>query len=577
MTRDITYDGIFYSENILWNNINWKYVYKDIKSLRERIFIASKNKDFKKLKNLQRLMISSKSNLLSSIRKITQFNQGKKTSGVDRKIYSTPEQRMELFVQLSNLSFNDWNPKPALRIEIPKPDGRIRPLGIPTITDRILQSVMVNALEPEWEAKFESSSYGFRPSRSVNDAINKIYVTLSKKKRLYVVDADISGCFDNISHDYLKSCISHFPGKHLIYKWLECGVLKDGIFIETEMGTPQGSAISPLLCNITLHGLEKEIGVKVVGDRSLVKGDKAFVRYADDFVILCTTASAAEQSMQNAMVALKKRGLEISEKKSKICELKDGFDFLGFNIRLLPRGRKVPISKVTMLSFKNQILVIKPSLKSIKNIKEKIKTNFIEYNSKSLKLLIDKINPIVRGWAQSKQSWHSTRSFRDLDHYIFNLQIRYAKRKHPNKSFSWIKNKYFIHMKNYGIDNKWVFHDKDCGKYMLQMKWYKFQRYVLVKNDCVPDDPSKRGYWKQRLKLLFDRKNINFTRKFDSNLAERQKHICPVCNQSLYNGEQLHRHHIIPRKLGGSDNPSNLTFIHSPCHYNLHFRNTSKN
>jgi len=229
-----------------WHQIDWNAENAAVKSLRQRIFVASRrNDDPKKVKNLQKLMLRSRANWLVSIRRVTQINRGRRTPGVDREIVTTPEERLDLFNWLETITLNDWTPPPTRRVEIPKGKGKTRSLGIPTIKDRVIQAIVKNALEPEWEAKFEPTSYGFRPGRSTHDAIRDCHAKLCHGTREWVLDADIKGAFDNISHDFLVEAIGHFPAKPLIQKWLKAGVMIDFNLKQTEAGTPQGGVITP--------------------------------------------------------------------------------------------------------------------------------------------------------------------------------------------------------------------------------------------------------------------------------------------------------------------------------------------
>ena len=286
-----------------WSQVNWGKVYKLIRNLQRRIFRAKKLGQWKQLRRLQKLLLKSYANLLESVRRITQNNQGKNTPGVDGEVIKTPEGRVKLV--------NNWvmpETKPTRRVFIPKSNGKKRPLGIPTIKDRVAQNIVKNYLEPEWEAVFEPNSYGFRAGRSCHDAIGQVFNKLSNNARnsnhRWILDADIKGCFDNLAHKSILKRIESVPRGDLIEKWMKAGYVYEGILNPSETGTPQGGVISPLLSNIGLHGLEaltkthnKKMGI---------------IRYADDFVITAKSKEELEEFIPRIKQWLSERGLEIS-------------------------------------------------------------------------------------------------------------------------------------------------------------------------------------------------------------------------------------------------------------------------
>lgn len=535
-----------------WNCVNWRKANKVVRRLRQRIFKATRSGNLKLVRNLQRLLMRSYSNILISVRKVTQINQGKNTPGVDKLLVKTPKARGILVDIL--IKFIPWKPYPTRRVYIPKANGKKRPLGIPSIIDRCLQAIVKNALEPYWEYLFEGSSYGFRPGRSTHDAIGKIYhLACPHRSKKWVVDADIKGCFDNIAHEPLMKAISNFPARKLINLWLKAGYMDKGVFYETEMGTPQGGIISPLLANIALHGLEKALGIKH-DHRAKLTSKRAIVRYADDFVVFCETKQDAEKSVTILQNWMKDRGLTLSDEKTKIVHLTQGFDFLGFNVR------QYPVSN-TKTGFK---LLIKPSKQTMQNVRNQLRQVWREHKSQNIEYLINKLNPIIRGIANYLRIGVSSEAFSHLDSWMHTREKRYANRMHPNKSDKWRQKRYWGRLNLDRMDN-WVFGSKESNKHLLKFMWFNIERHTQIKGTSSPDDPELRQYWIKREKSKF--KTLEPS---NQKIAKKQNYLCPVCHESLFNGETLHRHHITPRHQNGKNHIANLQLVHYYCHQQIH-------
>ncbi len=325
-------------EDLDWCSIDWASVEDDVRRLRQRIFTASRDGDLPKVRNLQKLMLRSRANALLSVRRVTELNAGRKTAGIDGAVVVTAPGKAFLAERVQRHGAS-WEPQPVKRVFIPKANGKQRPLGIPVIVDRALQAQVVSALEPEWEARFEPKSYGFRPGRGCHDAIEAIYKVARgpNPSRRWVLDADLAAAFDRIDHSHLLKSLDGFPAKGLIERWLKAGVVEKGRFAPTEEGTPQGGVVSPLLLNVALHGMEEAAGVRYrhagqMAGTTLV-GSPVVVRYADDLVAMCVSREQAEKVKTRLAAWLALRGLAFNEDKTRIVHLDDGFDFLGFNVR----------------------------------------------------------------------------------------------------------------------------------------------------------------------------------------------------------------------------------------------------
>ena len=539
-----------------WNDINWCRNRKLVRNLRQRIYRASRQRDHSKLRSLQRLMLKSRANRELSIRQVTQINKGRLTAGVDKLVVKTPDGRTRLVEEICQ--YQPWKAKPARRVYIPKANGKQRPLGIPTVLDRCMQAIVKNALEPEWEARFEPCSYGFRPGRGCHDAIGRIYcLSNPTNRKKWVVDADIKGAFDNIRHATILAALAGFPARHLVRQWLKAGVVDKGVFAETTAGTPQGGVVSPLLANIALHGMESAIGVAYrKSGTHQIKSKRALVRYADDFVIFAETREDAEAAKADIARWLADRGLELSQEKTAIRHLTEGFNFLGLNVRQYPVLN-------TKTGYK---LLIKPSKESVADFKHRMKQEWSGLTGHNVHEVLNRLRPLLRGWANYFRTTVSKEVFQDIDNWMWSRKVRWCKRAHPTKSWNWITRTYF------GMDRvgnrrfKWGFGDPKTGTYLPQLSWTPIRRHVMVRYDASPDDPDLRSYWKRRE----TRKAELLPTWRHRELAKRQGGQCPVCHDSLHNDEELHVHHVIPKSRGGEDAISNLALVHLYCHQQVH-------
>ena len=520
-----------------------------------------------------KLMLRSYSNLLLAVRRATVENRGRKTAGIDGQTATTPAERVKLVRDM--LDHNLWEAQPVRRIYIAKANGKQRPLGIPTIRNRVGQAIAKNALEPSWEARFEANSYGFRPGRSCRDAIQQTWIRLQKGKDTWVLDADIKGAYDNISHESILKAIGEIPGRGLIKQWLKAGYVEAEVFHPTESGTSQGAIISPLLANIALDGMEALVGShktvktyrctrQATGETYIKKkslGRYGFVRFADDFIVTATSRQDIEAITPIIQQWLAERGLRLNADKTQVVHIEQGFNFLGFNVR----------------QFGGSCLTV-PQKEKVGAFLREIRAWLKAHPTITQEAVIAHLNPIIRGWGNYYRHGTSQRAFSYADHEIFKALWKWALRRHSKrvgkqkgKGKDWVRRKYFKPANG----RKWSFatmtrdrRGKQKHIALCQLARIPITRHVKVKGPASPDDPTLARYWYHRQtqhgKSIWDKPSKYYK------VAENQGWKCTVCREHLFNGEQLHTHHKIRVKDGGTDKVENLVHLHKACHNQIH-------
>ena len=546
-----------------WNTVNWRKLEIKVFKLQKQIYQASQKGNIQLVRKLQRLLLSSSSAKMLAVRKVTQDNRGKKTAGVDGKTVLTNKEREHL---AETMKLQD-KVKPIRRIWIDKPGKKEkRPLGIPTIEDRAKQAQVKLALEPQWEARFEPNSYGFRPGRSCHDAMEAIREAI-KRKQAYVLDADIAGCFDNIDHQALLLKLNTYPRlRKTIKAWLKAGVLQNGCIQSNDKGTPQGGIISPLLANIALHGMETDIkhalrqelfdhmkGKKSKASYMLSARKLSVIRYADDFVVIHENKEIVLKAKIFLKEWLKSMGLELKEEKTNVChtyadneQQKAGFEFLGFNIRQY-KGNTNKQGYVTL---------IKPGKENVKKHLLNIKEILRNHRGETQDTVIRNLNPIIKGWSRYYQHVVSRKVFERADHETFQKLWRWARYRHPHKGRRWVKDKYFLGHNN----DRWRFKTKD-HKLLVRHSDHKINRFVKVRGTKSPYDDDMT-YWASRVG-----KYPGISPRL-AMMLKKQKGKCFHCNLYFKADDIAEVHHSDGNKK--NNRAGNLLVLHGHCHDDVH-------
>jgi RNA-directed DNA polymerase len=508
---------------------------------------------------LQHLLTHSFSGKALAGRRVTD-NQGKNTPGVDKVLWKDPESKGMAIHQIQRRGYKAL---PLRRVYIPKPNGKKRPLGIPTMKDRAMQALHLQALDPIAETLADPHSYGFRKERSCADAMEQCATVLSNNTRpQWIREGDIKSCFDKSSHSWL---LSHIPmDKSILNTGLKAGYMDKSVLYPTDDGTPQGGISSPVLANMALDGLERILRKKYPpsGSRALKGMNKQvnLVRYVDDFVMTGISQEVLEKEVKPLVTAfLGERGLELSEEKTSITHIEEGFDFLGQTVR----------------KYNGQFLT-RPSKKNVKAFLTDIRKVIKDNKEASAYWLIATLNPKIRGWANFHRHAAAKKTFVHVATAICKALWRWARRRHPKKGKRWVKDRYFGRVGN----QNWRFFgqaiDKD-GKAIRNLLCLAsatpVTRYKKIQGACNPYDPTWELYLEPRLGVRMEQSLCGKRRLMY--LWKEQGGICPVCNQPITHVTGWHNHHIVYKTLGGTDNAENRVLIHPNCHKQVHAKGFS--
>lgn len=543
------------NEPVAWHSIDWAACHRNVRRLQARIAKATQAGRWGKVKALQWLLTHSLSGKALAVKQVTE-NQGKKTPGVDGETWSTPAAKT---TAMQSLTRRGYRPKPLRRVYIPKANGKRRPLGIPTMRDRAMQALYLLALDPVSETLADQNSYGFRKGRATHDALEQCFTVLNKgKSPKWVLEGDITGCFDTIDHAWM---IRHIPtDTAILHRWLKAGVVDGRRLFPTERGTPQGGIISPTLANMVLDGLENRLRAAI---RKRKRDGKVIynplvnlVRYADDFIITGESPETLVRVKEVVTTFLQERGLSLSAEKTRVVHISDGFDFLGQNVRMYD-GK----------------LLITPAKDAMRRVLRKIRTIIRDNKTATQENLIGLLNPLIRGWVNYHRYAVASEAFARFDYEVWKALWRWAVRRHPGKGRRWVRKRYFHTIRN----RTWTFASMGSRDVSRTVKLVyatdtHIKRHIKVKAAANPYDPHWEPYFEARLTQRMGRVLLGNTRAWP--LWLMQDGVCPECGEPITDATGWHVHHVIYRMHGGPDTLPNLRLLHPTCHRKLHSQTT---
>lgn len=545
--RSVKADSAAFPGANAWDQIDWPMIHRRVRGLQIRIAKATRDQDWRRVKALQRFLVNSYAAKALAVKRVTE-NDGKRTPGVDGEIWSTPGAKWRAIQRLGSRGLR---PQPLRRVYIPKRGGdKMRPLGIPAMIIRAQQAQYLLGLEPVAETRADPHSYGFRRNRGTQDAIGQVFHLLAQKGAApWIFEGDIKGCFDNFGHPWLER---HIPmNKAVLSGWLKAGYVESGKLFPTKAGTPQGGIASPTIANIALDGLETMLTERFGWSVRPIKRNRVrLVRYADDFIITGNSKDLLEKEVKPCVeVFLAERGLQLSQEKTKITHISEGFDFLGQNVRKYD-GK----------------LLIKPSARNVKAFLDRVREIIRVNRSEKQKTLINILNPMIRGWANYHRHIVAKKTFDAVDNHIWHALWRWARDRHPNKPYRWFRKQYFRTLGHrhgvFATQTRWK-NGEPRTLALISASKTRIVRHVRVKSDANPFDPVWDSYFAQRksARMLERLKDYGFPKW----LWHQQQGICPGCGQLIGEDDRWEIEPVIPFEAGGTRSLTNLKMLHSSC------------